>query len=818
MKRRTILLCLLLLCLSASARQKSADARFKMWYDAPATEFIESLVMGNGQMGAIIYGGVESELINLNDMTLWSGEPVKHSVDAEEQKSNLAAIREALENDDYVKADKLQRKQQGKFSQVYMPMSGLHIAFEGGGEASNYRRELDLSKAVTTVEYTIGKTDYTRTYFVSHPDKVMVVELTAKGWGKIDGVVELDSKLRYTTAADNGVLAAEGYAPYNISFRDKVISWDENRGTRFSVLIKPVEYDGKVECKDGKLSLKGCRRVVLLVTAATSFNGFDKDPAKEGRDYKAIAHKQLAAAEGYSYKELKRRHLADYTSFFNRVDIDFKGVDKSNVPTDKRLQTYTDGADDKELEALYINFSRYLMISASRTEGVPMNLQGIWNEEILPPWNSNYTININTEQNYWPAEVMNLSELHQPLISFLSNLSKSGEKVARDYYGCRGWMACHNSDIWAMAHPVGEGKGRPYWANWQMGGAWLATHLWEHYLYTLDKEYLAKYAYPLLKGATQFILDWVVTDSKTGYIVTSPSTSPENSFNVPGKGRRIATSYGATSDLAIIRELLSATWCAAEELRVDAELQGNIHAVLEQLYPYQIGKRGNLQEWYHDFEEYEPTHRHLSHLIGLFPGSHISPEKSPELAAAAKRSIDLRGRHSTGWSTGWRIGLYARLCEAEAAYERYRLLLTYTRALNTKVKARGVIGGTYPNLLDSHPPFQIDANFAAPAGVVELLLQSQFGSIDLLPALPKAWSEGSFRGLRARGAFEVDLRWRKGEIERGSILSLAGSECILRSHTPLKIKGVKATTEKVGDWYVVKFPTEKSKRYEIIAK
>ena len=818
MKRRTILLCLLLLCLSASARQKSADARFKMWYDSPATEFIESLVMGNGQMGAIIYGGVESELINLNEMTLWSGEPVKHSVDAEEQKSNLAAIREALENDDYVKADKLQRKQQGKFSQVYMPMAGVHIAFDGGGEASNYRRELDLSKAVTTVEYTIGKTDYTRTYFVSHPDKVMVVELTAKGWGKIDGVVELDSKLRYTTVADNGVLAAEGYAPYNISFRDKVISWDENRGTRFSVLIKPVEYDGKVECKDGKLSLKGCRRVVLLVTAATSFNGFDKDPAKEGRDYKAIAHKQLAAAEGYSYKELKRRHLADYTSLFNRADIDFKGADKSNVPTDKRLQAYTDGADDKELEALYINFSRYLMISASRTEGVPMNLQGIWNEEILPPWNSNYTININTEQNYWPAEVMNLSELHQPLISFLSNLSKSGEKVARDYYGCRGWMACHNSDIWAMAHPVGEGKGRPYWANWQMGGAWLAAHLWEHYLYTLDKEYLAKYAYPLLKGATQFILDWVVTDSKTGYIVTSPSTSPENSFNVPGKGRRIATSYGATSDLAIIRELLSATWCAAEELRVDAELQGNIHAVLEQLYPYQIGKRGNLQEWYHDFEEYEPTHRHLSHLIGLFPGSHISPEKSPELAAAAKRSIDLRGRHSTGWSTGWRIGLYARLCEAEAAYERYRLLLTYTRALNTKVKARGVIGGTYPNLLDSHPPFQIDANFAAPAGVAELLLQSQFGSIDLLPALPKAWSEGSFRGLRARGAFEVDLKWRKGEIERGSILSLAGSECTLRSRTPLKIKGVKATTEKVGDWYVVKFPTEKSKRYEFVVK
>ena len=802
---------------SALAAAKS-ESRTKLWYDYPADEFIESLVMGNGQMGAIIYGGVDKELINLNEMTLWSGEPVKHNVDVEAQKRNLAAIREALENDDYVKADKLQRSQQGKFSQVYMPMAGLHILFNGGGEASNYRRELDLTKSVTTVEYTLDNTNYSRTYFVSNPDKVMVVELTAKGKNRLNGVVELDSKLHYTTLAENGVLAAEGYAPYNISYRDKVISWDENRGTRFTVLVKPVEYDGEVECQDGKLNIKGCKRVVLLVTAATSFNGFDKDPAKEGKDYKAIARKQLADAEKYSYKALKKRHIADYTALFNRVDIEFNGEDKSHIPTDKRLLAHTDGAVDKDLEVMYINFARYLMISASRTEGVPMNLQGIWNESILPPWNSNYTININTEQNYWPAEVLNLSELHSPLLSFLSNLSKTGEKVARDYFGCRGWMACHNSDVWAMAHPVGEGAGRPYWANWQMGGAWLATHLWEHYLYTQDKNYLAEHAYPLLKGATQFLLDWVVTDKKTGYIVTSPSTSPENSFNIDGVGRRIATSYGATCDLAIIRELLSATWCAAEELRVDAELQGNIHAVLEQLYPYQIGKRGNLQEWYHDFKEYEPTHRHLSHLVGLFPGSHISPERTPELAAAAKRSIDLRGTHSTGWSTGWRIGLYARLYEAENAYERYRLLLNYTRALNTKVKARGVIGGTYPNMLDSHPPFQIDANFAAPAGVAELLLQSQFGSIDLLPALPKAWSEGSFRGLRARGAFEVDLKWQNGKVQKCSILSLAGNKCTLRSHTPFKVKGVNAELKKEGDWYVAEFATTKGKRYEIVAK
>lgn len=815
--KRFIAIVLFVVALIGSASAK-LESRTKLWYDYPADEFIESLMMGNGRMGAIIYGGVDKETINLNEMTLWSGEPVKLNVDAEEQKRHLAAIREALANDDYAKADKLQRKQQDKFSQIYMPMAGLHIAFDGEGEASNYRRELDLAKAVTTVEYTLDNTNYSRTYFVSNPDKVMVVELTAKGKNRLNGVVELDSKLHYTTSAENGVLAAEGYAPYNISYRDKAISWDENRGTHFMVLVKPVEYDGKVECKDGKLALKGCRRVVMLVTCATSFNGFDKDPVKEGKDYKAIARKQLADAERYSYKALKKRHIADYTSFFNRVDIDFNGEDKSNLSTEKRLQAYADGGEDRDLEVLYVNFARYLMISASRTEGVPMNLQGIWNEQILPPWNSNYTININTEQNYWPAEVLNLSELHQPLLSFLSNLSKSGKKVARDYYGCSGWMACHNSDVWAMANPVGEGYGRPYWANWQMGGAWLATHLWEHYQYTQDKEYLAEYAYPLLKGATQFVLDWVVPDKKTSYLVTSPSTSPENAFNVPGNGRRIATSYGATCDLAIIRELLSATWCAAEKLSVDAELQRKIHAVLEQLYPYQIGKRGNLQEWYHDFEEFEPLHRHLSHLIGVFPGSHISPEKTPELAAAAKRSIDLRGTHSTGWSTGWRIGLYARLNKAEEAYERYRLLLHITRALNTKVKARGVTGGTYPNMLDSHPPFQIDANFAAPAGVAELLLQSQFGSIDLLPTLPKAWSEGSFRGLRARGAFEVDLKWQNGCVQKGSILSLAGEKCILRSHTPLKVKGVKSECKRADDWYIVEFATTKGKRYEISLK
>ncbi|MBQ5647553.1 MAG: glycoside hydrolase family 95 protein [Alistipes sp.] len=814
MKRALILICSLLLCLTATARKSNSDARFKMWYDEPADEFIESLVMGNGSMGAIIYGGVDKELINLNESTLWSGEPDKTSINPSEAKKTLAAIRKALDEENYRDAERLQRGLQGNFSQVYLPMAGLHIDFEGEDVASNYRRELDLSKALTSVNYKVGKTEYNRTYFVSYPDQIMAVELTAKGKCAINGEITLDSKLRYTTSATDGVLAAEGYAPYNITFREKEIFYDENRGIRFTVLVKPVEYDGKVECKGDKLVVKNCKRIVLLVASATSFNGYDKDPAKEGRDYKALARKKLADAEKYSFAKLKQRHIADYTNYFDRVDIEFDGADKSNIPTDERLKAYTAGAEDRALEALYLHFSRYLIISASRTENVPMNLQGIWNEMVLPPWNSNYTVNINTEANYWGVEMFNLSEFHQPLLSFLSQLAKSGEKTARDYYDCGGWCACHNSDLWAMTHPVGEGKGRPYWANWNMGGAWLATHLWEHYLYTQDKEYLAKYAYPLLKGAAQFLLDWVVEDKNTGYIVTSPSTSPENSFKDPKTGKKVSTSVGATADLAIIRELLAATWSAAEELGVDVELKANIHAVLEQLYPYQIGRNGALQEWQHDFEEWDPKHRHVSHLIGFHPGTYISVERTPELAKAVKRTIELRGNRTTGWAIAWRIALQSRLLEGDDAYSTYRTLLTYTRELNTKVKATATIGGTYPNMLDSCPPFQIDANLGAPAGVTEMLLQSQYGSIDLLPALPKVWKNGSFRGLRARGGFEVDLKWKKGAVASGRIVSLAGQHCVLRTLTPVKVEGVDAKYSQSGRYYVAEFDTEKGREYK----
>lgn len=783
----------------------------KLWYDAPADEFIEALVMGNGRIGATIYGGVASEKVSLNEITLWSGEPVVSDTDPNASKDALDKIRKALAKDDYYTAEKLQRRLQGNFSQYYLPMASLHIDFGTEDAPSKYRRELDLSTAVTTVDYMLDDTRYRRTYFVSHPDKIMAIELVADGEGTIDGEIWLSSLLHHSSTAANGTLITEGYAPYNIT-HSKELSWDENRGTRFATLVKPVEYDGEVICQDDRLRVQGCKRVVLLITAATSFNSYDKNPASEGCDHMAKALEQLNNASTFSFNELRNRHTTDYASLFDRVEIDFCGKDNSHIPTDRRLEAYTEGSDDKDLEALYVHFSRYLMISASRTKYVPMNLQGLWNEDLFAEWKSNYTTNINVEQNYWTAEVLNLSELHDPLLSFISILAETGKETARNYYNCRGWAACHNSDIWAMSNPVGEGRGRPRWANWNMGGAWLATHLWEHYLYTLDCDYLAEQAYPLLKGASEFCLDWLVEDHN-GNLITSPSTSPENDFVEPSKGKRVATLYGATCDMAIIRELFSATISAAERLGVDNNLQEQLRSVLPRLYPYKIGQRGDLQEWYHDFDAYDPQHRHLSHLVGLFPFNQISPDRTPELAEAAQRSLELRGEKSMGWSTGWRIGLYARLLDGERAYSAYRFLLNMTR--DTKQKYKGINGGTYPNMLDVGPPFQIDGNFGAPAGVAELLLQSQAGIIELLPALPSAWSDGSFRGLRARGAFEIDLRWRDSKIKRGRIRSLKGGKCTLRSRTPISISGADFNSYNEGDYYIIEFEAEPQTLYKI---
>ena len=643
--------------------QLDAQSDKVLWFDKPATYFEETFVLGNGTMGASIFGGVPRDKIYLNDATLWSGEPVKPNNKPETYKA-VEEIRKALDEENYQLADKLQRKLQGPYSQSYMPLGTLFVNFKNDNKFSNYYRELDISKAVAKVSYKSNGVRYLREYFISYPDQVMTIRLTADKKKAINCSVDFESLLKFNTETRDDVMEVNGYAPYNVepNYRRNVadpVQFDENRGTRFTSLLKIKHKDGKITSTASSLVLSECSEATIFISIATSFNGFDKNPATEGKDNQSIAHSNMEKACKKSYKSLMKRHLNDYQELLNRVELSLEESGNSDSPTDQRLLNYSDGAEDKSLEELYFNYGRYLLIASSRTEGVPANLQGIWNPYIRPPWSSNYTVNINVEENYWLAEIANLSELHTPLLQFVSNAATTGANSAQTYYGTDGWVVCQNSDIWALSNPVGENTGHPSWANWNMGGVWLSTHLWEHYEFTGNKTYLKNEAYPIMKGAVDFCLDWMVKD-KNGKWITSPGTSPENIFITPD-GYRGATLYGATSDLAMIRELFENFIKASEELGIKDDFTNKVMSVHDNLYPYQIGKKGNLQEWYYDWEDKDPKHRHQSHLFGLYPGHHITPDETHELAEACRTTLEIKGDKTTGWSKGWRINLWARL-------------------------------------------------------------------------------------------------------------------------------------------------------------
>ncbi|MEP6628085.1 MAG: glycoside hydrolase family 95 protein [Ginsengibacter sp.] len=800
----------------------------RLWYDKPAAVWTEALPLGNGQLGAMVFGKVGDELIQLNESTLWSGGPVKANVNPGASKY-LSQVREALfKEKDYEKARMLAKKMQGLFSESFLPMGDITIRQDFGGvQPANYKRDLNIGNAISTTSFTINNITYKREAFISAPDNVMVIRMSADEKGQLNFDVNATSPLHSKLMEMHGneiVLAGKAPAHVDPSYHNRkdqepIIYEDTSgcNGMRFQFRIKAISSDGSLTTDSSGIHVKNASEVLLLVTSATSFNGYDKCPDKDGKDENKIAQDFMTKASSKSFGQLLKNHLADFHQYFNRVALKIKDTSGNNpgalLPSDQRLKAYSDGAYDPGVEMLYFNYGRYLLISSSRPGGPPANLQGIWNKELRAPWSSNYTININTEMNYWPAESTNLSEMHQPLLNFIKNLSVAGKVTAKEFYNLNGWVANHNSDIWCLSNPVGDvGHGDPVWANWPMGGNWLSRHLWEHYRFTKNKKFLRDTAYPIMKQAAIFTLGWLVPD-KEGYLVTAPSTSPENEF-ITTDGKKGSVSIATTMDMSIIRDLFSNLIEASAELNEDATFRELLIAKRSKLYPFHIGKKGNLEEWYQDWEDVDPHHRHTSHLFGLYPGNQISPITTPELAKAARKTLELRGDEGTGWSKAWKINFWARLLDGNHAYLLLRDLLHATRDDATNYAAGG---GTYPNFFDAHPPFQIDGNFGATEGMVEMLLQSHLGDIYLLPALPDAWKEGSVTGLKARGNFEVGIHWQNRQLTSATIKSIEVGICKVRTNSPIKIPGVRYSTLFSKNTYVTTFETQKGKTYEIKA-
>ncbi len=778
LRNRFALLFLLVVCSATAMAQNH-----RLWYARPASHWLEALPVGNSHMGAMIYGGTEMEEIQLNEETFWSGSP--HNNNSKESLAVLPEVRRLIFEGKEFEASKLIDKHfiPGPHGMRYLPLGSLKLSF-GHKDVQNYERALNLGDAAATTTYIYNGVKYERTVFASQADNVIVVRLKADKKGALDFDIKFDSQLQskvIPTVAKGGkgklnLLSAtvEGVAQEGIK-----------AGLNADCKVM-IEADGTVEVEDGGLSVDDATTATLYIVAATNFvnyNDISGDAEKRNKQ-------TLASLNGKSYEQLLADHIKKYQEQYNRVSLTLPKSDNSTLETDKRVSAFEKVQSDLDMVSLMMQYGRYLLISSSQPGGQAANLQGVWNDKMNAPWDSKYTININAEMNYWPALVGNLAETQEPFFSMIRDLSETGAKTAKEMYGCKGWVAHHNTDIWRIAGPV---DGTP-WGMFPTGGAWLTTHIWQHYLYTGDKQFLERY-YPVMKGAADFLVDFMQEypadgeiKQAAGWVMTVPTVSPEHGPR--GKGTNVTA--GSTMDNQIVFDVLSQTIAAAKVLGKDISQSSSLISYLQKLPPMQIGRYGQLQEWMIDADDPKDEHRHISHLYGLYPSNQISPYSHPELFTAAANTLNQRGDMATGWSLGWKTNFWARMLDGDHAFQIIKNMLNL---LPDDSKSRQYPNGrTYPNLFDAHPPFQIDGNFGVSAGICEMLLQSHDGAVHLLPALPGEWKEGEVIGLRARGGFFVDEKWSEGQVQTVTIKSTIGGVVRLRSYVPLKGKGLKEAT------------------------